>query len=241
VKLKFDVIDINMGCPSKRITSDCAGAGALRNEDLAFDVLKVAKENAGDIPVTVKIRVGWNHDNYVHVRFAEKAQELGLSLITVHGRTADDKYSTPVNYKLIKEVVDAVDIPVIGNGDVKDGPTAVRMFEETGCAGVMVGRASQGNPWVFRHIKHYLEEGAEPIRPPFEEVLSVLREHYDMLVEDEGEMGASLQIRKLGSWYLQGYVKKSFLHTHIYKISSAQEFYAFIEILQNPHQQDCLV
>ena len=240
-KLSFDVIDLNMGCPAKRIASDCAGAGALKDADNAREVMRIAKAEAGDIPVTVKIRVGWDHKNLVHVRFAEMAQEEGLAAITVHGRTADDKYSTPVNYGLIKEVVDAVDIPVIGNGDVRDGPSAVRMFEETGAAGVMIGRASQGNPWVFRDVKHYLETGKTPERPEFEEVVSVLREHFTMLIEDEGEYGASLQVRKLGSWYLHGYVKKSYLHTHIYKISSPAQFYDFLDTISQPQHEDCLV
>ena len=239
--LDFDVIDLNMGCPARRITSDCAGAGALRNLDLVREVMKAAKANAGDIPVTVKIRVGWDHKDYVHVRVAEMAQEEGLALLTVHGRTAADKYSTPVNYAQIKETVDAVDIPVVGNGDVKDGPSAVRMFEETGCAGVMIGRASQGNPWVFRNVKHYLENGTEPERPPFREVVSVLREHFTMLIEDEGEMGACLQVRKLGSWYLQGYVKRSFLHSNVYKISTPDQFYGFLEEIESPQREDCLV
>jgi len=239
--LNFDVIDINMGCPARRIASDCAGAGALKNAVNAREVMRAAKANAGNIPVTVKIRVGWDHGKYVHVKYAQIAQEEGLAAITVHGRTADDKYSTPVNYGLIKEVVDAVDIPVIGNGDVKDGPTALKMFEETGCAGVMIGRASQGNPWVFREVQHYLTNGSVPGKPNFEEVLSVLSEHFTMLIEDEGEYGASLQVRKLGSWYLQGYVKRSYLHTHIYKISSAKEFYSFLEDIKNPTHEDCLV
>ena len=159
----------------------------------------------------------------------------------MHGRTANDNYSNPVNYDLIKEVVNAVDIPVIGNGNVKDGPSAEMMFEKTGCAAVMVGRASQGNPWVFRDIKHFIETGKASERPPFEEVVSVLREHFDMLVEDEGEMGASLQVRKLGSWYLQGYVKKSFLHTRIFKIASATQFHDFLNEISSPQHEDCLV
>lgn len=233
-EMDFDVVDINMGCPARKITCDCSGAGLLRDAPRAREVMKAVRSTIPPhIPVTVKIRLGWDHGSYVHLDYAHMAEDEGLALITVHGRTAQDKYGTPVDYARIAEVVQAVDIPVVGNGDVSDGPSARKMLDETGCAGVMIGRASQGNPWVFRDVSHYLTTGQPAPAPGREEVVEVLREHFRMLVEDEGERRASLQIRKLASWYLQGVVPKSFIHERIFNIEDAQGFSQLLdEVLQ---------
>lgn len=227
--MDFDVVDINMGCPARKITCDCSGAGLLRDPPRAREVMQAVRSTIPRVtPVTVKIRLGWDPSSYVHLLYARMAQEEGLSLITVHGRTAQDKYGTPVDYERIAEVVREVTIPVVGNGDVADGPSAKKMLDETGCAGVMIGRASQGNPWVFREVSHYLSTGQTPPPPPRSEVVSVLREHFKMLVEDEGERRASLQIRKLASWYLQGEVPRSFIHERIFGIEDAAGFEALL-------------
>lgn len=236
VDLGFDVVDINMGCPSRRIANGCAGAGMLRDPENARVVMRAAMREAGDTPVTCKIRLGWDHDSHVHLEFARMAQQEGLQLITVHGRVAKDTYGDPVRHELIREVVEAVDIPVVANGNVRDGPSAVEMFDKTGCAGVMVGRASQGNPWVFRDISAYLRTGESPEPPELDEVVAVLREHFDMLVEDEGARAASLQVRKLGSWYLKGYVTRAFLHENIFKVQSPEDLHGFLDRVLERHQ-----
>ena len=153
-----DIIDINMGCPAPKVVKNGDGSKLLLDLEQARKVMKSVVENS-KVPVTLKIRKGWDKENIVAVEVAKIAQEVGISAITVHGRTRSEFYTGNVDLDIIKKVKESVSIPVIGSGDVVDEETALKMFEYTGVDGIMIGRGSFGNPWIFRNIKHFLETG----------------------------------------------------------------------------------
>lgn len=197
-----DVVDLNCGCPVRKVRAAGAGSKLMEDPPLIARLVRCMRE-ATDRPVTVKIRVGTGPENYNGVEVAQGAAEAGADAIIVHGRHARERYATPVRYERIREVVEAVGVPVIGNGDVRDGESARRMFEETGCAGVMVGRACMGAPWVFARIRAELT--GEPYRfPTFRAMGETLLEHYDLLAGLIGADRAIRQVRKLGSFYSRG-------------------------------------
>ena len=150
-----DIIDINMGCPAPKVVKNGDGSKLLLDLEKAKRIMKVVVENSS-VPVTVKIRKGWDKENIVAVQVAKIAEEVGISAITIHGRTRSEFYTGKADWDIIKEVKDSVKIPVIGNGDIVDEETAYQMFEKTGVDGIMIGRGSFGNPWIFRNIKHFL-------------------------------------------------------------------------------------
>ncbi len=198
-----EVIDLNMGCPAPKITGNRAGSFLLRDPDLAVDIA-AAVVNAVDKPVTVKLRTGWDEEHLVCVELAKRLEEAGVSAITVHGRTKEQMYGPPVDRASIKAVVDAVSIPVIANGDVRDGPSASSMLEETGAAAVMVGRGAMGRPWAFAQINAYLKDGTVLPEPPIEEKMRVLQEHIEKLCEYKGEFIGMREARKHAAWYIKG-------------------------------------
>jgi tRNA-dihydrouridine synthase B len=196
-----DAIDVNCGCPVKKVRAAGAGSKLMEDPPLIGRIVEALKR-AVDLPVSVKIRVGTNGENYNGAVVAKIAASAGVDFITVHGRHAAERYSHPARYEKIAEIVAAVNVPVIGNGDVKDGETAKKMFA-TGCAGAMVGRACMGAPWVFAKIKAELagETWREPSRA---ELTAILLEHYDMLAALLGADRAIRQTRKLGALYTRG-------------------------------------
>lgn len=197
-----DVVDLNCGCPVPKVRS--AGGGSKLMEDPALIGRLVAAMRRGTtLPVTIKIRVGINQFNYNGVEIAKIAENEGVDLITVHGRHAKERYSHPARLEKIAEIVAAVRVPVVGNGDVHDGASAANMFAQTGCAGVMVGRACMGAPWVFAQITAELS-GQEWVAPPAREMAQIMLEHYDLLVGLIGEDKAVRQSRKLGAFYSRG-------------------------------------
>ncbi len=198
-----DVIDLNCGCPVRKVRAAGAGSKLMEDPELISKLVKAMKRGAGDVPVTIKIRVGIDNKHYNGVEIARIAEDSGVDLITVHGRHTRERYSHTVRYEKIQEIVEAVKIPIIGNGDVKDGTTAKEMFEKTGCAGVMVGRACMGSPWIFDKIKQELS-GKEWNIPDKTELAQVMFEHYDLLVDLVGEDRAIRQSRKLGAFYSKG-------------------------------------
>lgn len=199
-----DIIDINMGCPVNKVAKKAgAGSSLLKNPQRVYEITKAVVE-ATHLPVTVKIRIGWDENNINAVKNAKMIELAGASAIAVHGRTRAQMYSGKANLDVIKEVVESVNIPVIGNGDVVDGPTALHMLEYTGCKAVMVGRGCLGNPWVFKEINHYLDNKEILPRPSKEEIYNMIMDQHNRLLKLKGEHLALLEMRSHVGWYLKG-------------------------------------
>lgn len=200
-----DFIDINMGCPAPKVAiSSKGGSALLKDLPLAKEVVKAVVSVAGDTPVTVKMRTGWNKEETVAPRLAEICEEAGAAAVTIHGRTRNQMYAPPVDIETIKKVKKSVSIPVIANGDIVDGESAARMYEETNCDMVMVGRASMGDPWIFERINAYLDKGIVLPMPTMAERLSQLIKQTEKMVEYKGERTAFLEVRKHAAWYMKG-------------------------------------
>ena len=199
-----DIIDINMGCPVPKIAlKSQAGSALLKNPDKIYDIVK-AVVNSVSIPVTVKIRSGWDSNNINAVEVAKKCEKAGASAICVHPRTRAQGYSGLADWKIIKEVKDAVSIPVIGNGDVKTVYDAKRMLNETACDLVMIGRATLGNPWFIKECVEYIENNNLIELPSFEDKLNMIKRHYSLLKKYNNEKLALLEIRMHALWYIKG-------------------------------------
>ena len=218
-----DFIDINMGCPMQKVVKNGDGSALMKNIPLAATVIR-AMVKAVHTPVTVKMRLGWSRDTLNAVELAQAAEEAGAAAITVHGRTREDFYTGKADWKEIQKVVDAVKIPVIGNGDVTDGKSAKDLMEETGCAAVAIGRAAWGNPWIFREVNTYLETG-EIIPPPSWEMrLQMARRHLHGLCLEKGEYAAVREMRAHASRYFHGLPKATALRQEIMKETTEKGF-----------------
>lgn len=218
-----DFIDINMGCPMQKVVKNGDGSALMKNIPLAAAVIR-AMVKAVQTPVTVKMRLGWSRDTLNAVELAQAAEEAGAAAITVHGRTREDFYTGKADWKEIQKVVDAVKIPVIGNGDVTDGKSAKDLMEETGCAAVAIGRAAWGNPWIFREVNTYLETG-EIIPPPSWEMrLQMARRHLHGLCREKGEYAAVREMRAHASRYFHGLPKATALRQEIMKETTEKGF-----------------
>ncbi len=203
--LKFnpDVIDINMGCPAPKIAGNGGGSALLKDPDLAERIMKSVRK-AVDIPVTVKIRLGWDSDSINCIDMAKRAENAGMDAITVHGRTRMQMYAPPVDRQMIAEVKRNVSIPVIANGDIVDGISAAKMIEETNCDYVMVGRGALGRPWVFSQISAYLKHESVLPEPPVSERMRVMVRHIKLICEYKGERIGIKEARKHAAWYIKG-------------------------------------
>ncbi|WP_026653075.1 tRNA dihydrouridine synthase DusB [Butyrivibrio proteoclasticus] len=199
----YDILDVNMGCPVPKVVSNGEGSALMKNPALIEKIVK-ALVQVSDRPVTVKIRKGFTENSVNAVECALAAQEGGAAAVAVHGRTREQYYSGQADWSIIKEVKDALHIPVIGNGDVVDGESAKRMFEQTGCDGVMVARAAQGNPFIFREIKSYFETGKACDRPTGQEIYDTVIRHADLQLQYKGEYTGIREMRKHVSWYTYG-------------------------------------
>ena len=218
-----DFIDINMGCLMQKVVKNGDGSALMKNIPLAEAVIR-AMVKAVQTPVTVKMRLGWARDTLNAVELAQAAEEAGAAAITVHGRTREDFYTGKADWKEIQKVVDAVKIPVIGNGDVTDGKSAKDLMEETGCAAVAIGRAAWGNPWIFREVNTYLETG-EIIPPPSWEMrLQMARRHLHGLCLEKGEYAAVREMRAHASRYFHGLPKATALRQEIMKETTEKGF-----------------
>lgn len=200
-----DIIDINMGCPVHKVVSSGDGSALMKNPELAFEVIKSVVKAVGDeVPVTVKIRCGFDSAHINAPEIAKLAESAGVSAIFVHGRTREQMYSPPCDRVTIKRVKECVAVPVIGNGDIYSPEDAKTMLEETGCDGIMIGRGALGDPHLFLRVKNYLENGENvPLQTP-EEKLADIEEHMRLLVADKGEKIAAAECRKHLSWYIKG-------------------------------------
>jgi nifR3 family TIM-barrel protein len=200
--LGADFIDINMGCPAPKVANNGGGSALMKNPKLAGEIVKAVKE-AVNLPVTAKIRSGWDKNNITATEVAKAAEQAGADAITVHARTRDQMYAPPVDLSVIREVKQAVKIPVVGNGDVTNYLSAKRMYEETGCDYIMVGRAAMGNPFIFTEINRAFL-GQEAIEFSLEERLRVLKEQVRLMRQYKGDRTAFLEARKHTAWYLRG-------------------------------------
>ncbi|NBJ94368.1 tRNA dihydrouridine synthase DusB [Parablautia muri] len=210
----FSILDINMGCPVPKVVNNGEGSALMKTPKLAADIItKTVK--AIKKPVTVKIRKGFRDDMVNAVEIAKIAEGCGASAVAVHGRTREQYYSGKADWDIIAKVKEAVSIPVIGNGDVTDGPSAKAMFEQTGCDGLMVGRTARGNPWIFKKILHYLETGQKDFMVPAAEVRETILRHAKMALEIKGEYTAVREMRKHIGWYTAGYPNSAALRRDI--------------------------
>lgn len=222
---KPDIIDINMGCPAPKISSNGSGSALMKNPRLCGEIVK-AVTAVTDIPVTVKIRKGWDDDSVNAVEVAKICESAGAAAITVHGRTRQQYYKPPVDYDIIRAVRESVSVPVIANGDIDSAERAKEVMDITGCDLVMIGRATLGNPWIFSQINAYLENPNVKIHTPdLEERLGVMIEHIGKMVEYKGEHMAMLQARKLVVGYFKGMKGAAALRNEAEKIKTLDDLY----------------
>lgn len=222
---KPDIIDINMGCPAPKISSNGSGSALMKNPRLCGEIVK-AVTAVTDIPVTVKIRKGWDDNSVNAVEVAKICESAGAAAITVHGRTRQQYYKPPVDYGIIRAVRESVSVPVIANGDIDSAEKAKKVMDITGCDLVMIGRATLGNPWIFSQINAYLENPNVKIHTPdLEERLGVMIEHIGKMVEYKGEHMAMLQARKLVVGYFKGIKGAAALRNEAGKIKTLDDLY----------------
>ena len=224
----FDILDINMGCPVPKVVNNGDGSALMKNPILAGQIIEKTAR-AIKKPVTVKIRKGFDDNSINAVEMAHIAQESGAAAIAVHGRTREQYYSGKADWDIIRQVKEAVSIPVIGNGDIKTAEDVIAMEQQTGCDGFMIARGAEGNPWIFRQILHYFETGEKLAKPSFAEVTEMLLRHAKMQLEFKGEYTGIREIRKHAAWYTAGYRNSSKLRGRINEVESFEDLQSLFE------------
>lgn len=223
-----DILDINMGCPAPKVVKNGDGSKLLLNLDLIGEIVEEVVKNSTK-PVTVKIRKGWDKNNIVAVEAAKIIEKAGADAIIVHGRTRDEFYSGNADWDIIKKVRNSVNIPVIGNGDIKNEEDSLRIFEQTGCDGIMIGRGALGNPWIFKKIINFLETGEKIEEVSKFEKYNVILEHFNLLLEEKGEYTATREIRKHIAWYVKGMKNASLIREKINYVETTENFRKIIK------------
>ena len=223
-----EILDINMGCPAPKVIKNGDGSALMRNPKLAAEVLTAVVKNS-EKPVTLKIRKGWDDDSVNAVEIAKIAEECGISALAIHGRTREQFYSGKADWDIIAEIKQAINIPVIGNGDVFEVEDAVNMLEKTKCDAIMIGRGAQGNPWIFNRINHYMKTGKILPEPTLEEKITTAIRHMNLAVAEHGDYVAVREMRKHIGWYLKGLKNSAKYRDQINKITDYKEVIAMLE------------
>lgn len=223
-----DVLDINMGCPTPKIVKNGDGSALMKNPELAGRIIRAVVE-ASQKPVTVKIRKGWDESWINAVEIAKIAEENGVKAITVHGRTREQFYAGKADWSIIRQVKQAVRIPVVGNGDIFSPLDAVEMMEKTGCDGVMVARGVRGKPWIFRGINHLLEGTHPTEKINTHEIKRIFQKHLKLAIDHKGEFIATKEMRKHAAWYTKGFTGSAKLRSQMNHAESAEEMISLME------------
>lgn len=218
----FDILDLNMGCPVPKVVNNGDGSALMKNPRLAGEIIEKTAR-AIKKPLTVKIRKGFDDAHVNAVELAHIAQESGAAAVAVHGRTREQYYAGHADWDIIRQVKEAVSIPVIGNGDIRTPEDVAAMAEQTGCDGYMIARGAEGNPWIFRQILHYFETGEHLSRPDFSEVTEMLLRHAKMQIDCKGDYTGIREIRKHAAWYTAGYRNSSKLRGRINEVENYEQ------------------
>ena len=218
-----DIIDINMGCPAPKVVKNGDGSKLMQSPELIDEITRKVVEKA-KVPVTIKIRKGWDKEHVNAVQIARIAEKNGISAITVHGRTREEFYSVKADWNIIKEVKDSVSIPVIGNGDIISIESANEIFEKTNCDAIMIGRASLGNPWIFEEII-----SGQKVNKTCEDVKKMIEKHLEMLIKEKGEYTAIREIRKHIAWYIKGFANAAEIRKRVNEIDGLEELKSMIQ------------
>lgn len=224
----FDILDINMGCPVPKVVNNGEGSALMKNPGLVRKIV-TSVSKAIKKPLTVKIRKGFDENNINAVEIAKIIEDSGAAAMAVHGRTRQQYYSGKADWDIIRQVKEAVSIPVIGNGDVDSPQKAKQLLEETGCDGIMVGRAAEGNPWIFREISHYLDTGELLPHPALEEVKEMILRHARLQLEYKGEYTGMREMRKHVAWYTAGFPHSARLRGAVNEIESMEQLMVLLD------------
>lgn len=224
----YDIFDINMGCPVPKIVNNGEGSALMKNPQLAEKIVS-AVEKAVKQPVTVKFRKGFTEDDINAVEFAKRMEQAGAAAVAVHGRTRQQYYSGKADWEIIRQVKEAISIPVIGNGDIVSPESAKQMLEETGCDGLMIGRGVRGNPWLFRQILDYLEKGIYNPAPTAQEVKEMILRHGRIQLACKGEYIGIREMRKHVAWYTAGFPHSAALRNEVNKVETFEELSVLME------------
>lgn len=225
------ILDINMGCPAPKIVKNGEGSALLQNPELIGEIVKAVSQSTSK-PVTVKMRKGFEGEEPACIKAAVKAAENGAAAVTIHGRTREQYYSGKADWDIIKEVKKNVDIPVIGNGDINSPQSAKAMLEYTGCDAIMIGRAAEGNPWIFKRVISYLQDGIMLDEPTYKERLDMARRHLDMLVDFKGEHIGVCEMRKHLGWYIKGLPHSAEMRVVINTAATCERMHKVIDEIQ---------